>query len=140
MRIVLDTNCIISALLFSKQPWLRHSWQNGEITPLISKETTDELIRVLTYPKFKLNPKEQELLLADFLPYSEIVKIDVIPENLPKIRDEHDQIFLVLAVVSNARYLVTGDKDILDIQSTFHSPPILTLSQLKDSIMSIIRT
>ena len=70
----------------------------------------------------------------------EFVKFDVIPDNLPNIRDELDQIFLVLAVVSNVRYLVTGDKDILDIQSTFHSPPILTLSQLKDSIMSIIRT
>ena len=137
MRIVLDTNCIISALIFSKQPlaWLRHSWQNGEITPLVSKETIEELLRVLTYPKFKLSQQEQELLLADFLPYAEVIKIDVVPEDLPKIRDEHDQKFLVLAVVGGAEYLISGDKDILDIQSTFHNPPIMTLSQFKETIL-----
>jgi putative PIN family toxin of toxin-antitoxin system len=139
MRVVIDTNCIISALIFSKQPlaWLRHSWQNGEITPLVSKETIEELLRVLTYPKFKLSLQEQELLLADFLPYTEIIKIDVVPEDLPKIRDEHDQIFLVLAVVSDADYLVSGDKDILDIQSTFYNPPIMTLSQFKETITNV---
>ena len=54
-RVVLDTNCLVSALLFSKQPlaWLRHSWQNGDIIPLASKETVSELIRVLAYPKWR---------------------------------------------------------------------------------------
>ncbi len=145
MRVVIDTNCIISALIFSKQPlaWLRHCWQNGEIIPLVSKETVNELLRVLTYPKFKLSPQEQELLLADFLPYAEVIKVDVIPEGLPKVRDAHDQMFLVLAVVSGADYLISGDKDILDIQATFHNPPIMTLSQFKETIFhshDIIRT
>lgn len=137
MRVVLDTNCVISALLFSKQhlAWLRHSWQNGEIIPLVSKETVNELIRVLTYPKFKLSTQEQELILADFLPYTEVIKIDAIPDGLPQIRDEYDQIFLVLAVLGEARCLVSGDKDILDIQSIFHNPPIMTLSQFKESIL-----
>ena len=137
MRVVIDTNCIISALIFSKQPlaWLRHSWQNDEITPLVSKETIEELLRVLTYPKFKLSQQEQELLLADFLPYAEVIKFNVIPEGLPQIRDKHDQMFLVLAVVSGAEYIITGDKDILDIQSTFHNPPIMTLSQFKEVML-----
>ena len=74
-RIVLDTNCIISALMFSreKMAWLRHSWQSGAIIPLVNKETVTELLKVLTYPKFKLTRTEQSVLLADFLPYDTAV-------------------------------------------------------------------
>ena len=132
-RVVLDTNCIISALLFSKQQmaWLRHSWQNGDITPLASKDTVSELIRVFSYPKFKLTKTEQDLLLADFLPYAEVVKIEDVPENLPQIRDKADQMFLILAVVGKAEVLVTGDADILEIKPIFHTPPIVTLTEFK---------
>ena len=133
-RVVLDTNCIISALIFSKQPlaWLRHSWQNGEITPLASKDAVSELIRVLSYPKFKLTKAEQDLLLADFLPYVEVVKIEDVPEGLPQIRDKADQMFLILAVVGNAEVLVSGDADILEIKPFFQMPPIMTLAEFKD--------
>ncbi|MGZ8184474.1 MAG: putative toxin-antitoxin system toxin component, PIN family [Methylobacter sp.] len=133
-RVVLDTNCVISALLFSQQKlaWLRHSWQNNQITPLASKDTVSELIRVLAYPKFKLSKPEQKILLADFLPYTETVIINGVPEGLPIIRDQADQMFLILAVVGQAEALVTGDADILDTKSSFHAPPIMTLVEYKD--------
>jgi hypothetical protein len=40
-RIVLDTNCLVSALLFSRDnlTWLRHGWQTSEFTPLAGKAT-----------------------------------------------------------------------------------------------------
>ncbi len=133
-RVVLDTNCVVSALLFSKQSmaWLRHSWQNADITPLASKETVSELMRVLAYPKFKLSKMEQALLLADFLPYTETVVIKQIPEGLPSIRDPDDLKFLVLAVVGQAEVLVSGDADILDLQASFNTPPIMTLAEYKN--------
>ncbi|MGZ5052537.1 MAG: putative toxin-antitoxin system toxin component, PIN family [Methylobacter sp.] len=133
-RVVLDSNCVISALLFSQQKmaWLRHSWQNRQITPLASKDTVTELIRVLAYPKFKLTKAEQDLLLADFLPYAETVVIGQVPEGLPQIRDQADQKFLILAVVGRAEALVTGDADILEIKSDFDTPLIMTLSEFKD--------
>ncbi|SJM92685.1 putative toxin-antitoxin system toxin component, PIN family [Crenothrix polyspora] len=137
-RVVLDTNCIISTLLFSQQKiaWLRHSWQNGNLTPLVSKATVGELIRVLSYPKFKLTPAEQTLLLADFLPYAETVIINNVPDDLPIIRDTADQMFLTLAVVGQAEILVTGDTDILDIQSSFYTPPIMTLAEFENWLES----
>ncbi|MDO9046848.1 MAG: putative toxin-antitoxin system toxin component, PIN family [Methylobacter sp.] len=137
-RVVLDTNCVISALLFSQQKmaWLRHSWQNAQIIPLASKDTVSELIRVLAYPKFKLSKAEQDLLLADFLPYAEAVVIEQVPEGLPIIRDTADQMFLILAVVGRAEALVTGDADILEIKANFHTPPIMTLAEYKDWLES----
>ena len=57
-RVVLDTNCIVSSLVFSSPglEWLRLSWQDSEIVPLVNKATVNELLRVLDYPKFKLDP------------------------------------------------------------------------------------
>ena len=130
-RVVLDTNCIISALIFSKRKmaWLRYRWQSGEIVPLVSKDTANELLRVLAYPKFKLSQEEQALLVADFLPYAETVTNFNLPTNLPVIRDQADQMFIILAVVGKAEVLVTGDDDLLVIKDSFKTPPIMSLSE-----------
>jgi len=132
-RIVLDTNCIISALIFSRQKmaWLRYSWQSGAIIPLVSKETANELLKVLAYPKFKLTKTERLFLLADFLPYAETVTSLDVPLDLPIIRDKADQIFLTLAVGGKADALVTGDNDLLVLKDVFKNPPIMSLSEFE---------
>lgn len=132
-RVVLDTNCIVSALIFSKKKmaWLRHSWQSGEIVPLVSQDTAHELLKVLAYPKFKLSSLEQALLLADFLPYAETVTALHTRRKLPVIRDHTDQMFLTLAVAGKAEVLVTGDNDLLVIQDSFKTPPIMSLSEFE---------
>lgn len=55
-RIVLDTNVILSALLFGagRVSWLVPLWQQKQVVPLLSTDVANELIRVLAYPKFKL--------------------------------------------------------------------------------------
>lgn len=65
-RIVLDTSVLLSALLFhaGALSWVRLAWQSEAIHPLASHDTTTELIRVLSYPKFKLTSDEREDLLA----------------------------------------------------------------------------
>ena len=132
-RIVLDTNYLVSALVFSgkKLAWLRYAWQSGEIIPLVSKDTANELLRVLMYPKFKLSREEQALLLADFLPYAETVTDLNTPPDLPVIRDQADQMFLTLAVTAKADVQVTGDNDLLVIKDSFNNPPIMTLSEFE---------
>ena len=132
-RVVLDTNCVVSALLFSRQnmAWLRYAWQAGEIIPLVSKDTARELMTVLAYPKFKLTAEERESLLADFLPYADTVAQLDVPPDLPLIRDQADQMFLTLAVAGKAEVLVTGDHDLLVIQDSFNTPPIMTLRAFK---------
>ncbi|NVZ10771.1 putative toxin-antitoxin system toxin component, PIN family [Allochromatium humboldtianum] len=136
-RVVLDTNCLVSALIFSRGrfDWLREAWQTKRFTALASHDTVSELLRLLTYPKFKLTREEQETLLADFLPYVETVKIDTTPESLPDIRDADDIIFLVLAVVGRADALVSGDGDIQAVRDQFHVP-ILTVAEFADWLQS----
>ena len=65
-RVVLDTNTILSALLFEhgRLVPLRNAWQAGALTPLLCTPTVEELLRVLAYPKFRLAPADREELLA----------------------------------------------------------------------------
>lgn len=68
---MLDTNVLLSALLFEKGrlSWLRPCWQQGEITPVLAEPTARELLRVLAYPKYRLQPADRERLLEDLLPW-----------------------------------------------------------------------
>jgi uncharacterized protein len=119
-RVVIDTNIIVSALIFGgRVARLRLAWQDNLFVPLVSKVTMTELLRVLAYPKFRLTLDEQEDLLADYVLFCETVLIpDVVPE-VPNCRDPFDVPFLVLAIAGQADYLVTGDQDLLCLQDQF---------------------
>ncbi len=114
-RVVLDTNVVLSALLFRSgvAGQLRDAWQRGKFRPLVSTATAQELIRVLAYPKFRLTANEQHELLADYLPYATSVRIPQQPPIVPDCRDPSDLPFLLLAVVGKAAVLVCGDRDLL---------------------------
>lgn len=116
MRVVLDTNVVVSALLFERGhlAWVRDAWLKGRIAPLIDKPCADELVRVLAYPKFRLSADEIQVLLGDYLPYAETTNTaGAALGRLPRCRDPHDQIFLNLAEAGKARVLVTGDSALL---------------------------
>lgn len=105
LRVVLDTNVVLSALLFrsGSSARLRRAWQDGAIRPLVSADTVQELLRVLAYPKFRLSADEQYELLADYLPHTSSVRIAHPPPRLPDCRDPHDMPFLVLAASGRAQ-------------------------------------
>jgi putative PIN family toxin of toxin-antitoxin system len=123
LRVVIDTNLVLSALVFGGNiARLRLAWQNECFIPLASKATITELIRVLAYPKFKLKTTEQEDLLSDYLPFCDTVLIPNPLPIIPKCRDIYDEPFLVLALVGHADYLVTGDRDLLCLADRFVCP------------------
>ena len=125
-RLVLDTNVLVSALVFpaGSTSWLRVAWQAETVRPLASRETTTELIRVLAYPKFRLGKDERDDLLADYLPWCEIVVVRDMSA-VPDCRDRHDRIFLALALAGRADALVTGDGIFLRSPRCFRFPSSL---------------
>ena len=78
MKVVLDTNTVVSAVLFprGRRAWIRESWATGQFRPLVSRATTRELIQVLAYRKFGLDEEEIEVVLAAYLPYVSAVSGD----------------------------------------------------------------
>lgn len=123
-RAVIDTNLVLSALVFSRGALvgLRRAWQSQRFTPLVSKETAGELIRVLGYPKFQLTAEERADLLADYLPYCESIRVPNPPPRTPPCRDPFDRPFLELALAGKADALVTGDADLLSLEPVFACP------------------
>lgn len=77
MRVVLDTNTLISALLFSgTASRLVPLWQSRRITVLLSGAILQEYLRVLTYPKFHLSDHEvRGLIEEELLPFVETVRV-----------------------------------------------------------------
>ena len=135
LRVVLDTNVVLSALVFGggQAGQLRRAWQAGAFVPLVSAVTVQELMRVLAYPKFSLSRAEQDELLADFLPYAQTVRMPQPPPPVPECRDPLDVPFLQLAVAGQAQRLVSGDKDLLVLAQAFCQASgcrIITMSTL----------
>lgn len=118
-RVVLDTNVLISALLFPSgiSAKVRTAWIHRRIVPLVCTATVSELIRALGYPKFKLTEGERHDLLADYLPWCEVVEIPTPPPRTPKCRDGDDLIFLQLALAGRARMIISGDSALLELRS-----------------------
>lgn len=131
-RLVLDTNVLLSALLFrsASMTWLRTAWQSETILPLASRDTASELLRVLSYPKFGLTAPDRDDLLTDYLPWCATVTIPDPPPVTPECRDPFDLPFLVLALAGRADALVTGDRDLLTLADSF-AVPILTPAEMK---------
>ncbi len=134
-RFVIDTNVIISALIFSQSTTMqafKEARQNGLI--LISAEILAELIDVLSRKKFDryLSREIREDFLASLARETELITIT---ETVDICRDPKDNKFLELAISGNATHIITGDKDLLELHP-FRDILIVTPSQFLDSISS----
>jgi putative PIN family toxin of toxin-antitoxin system len=92
--------------------WLIDHWQSSTVTPLVSQATTQELLRVLNYPKFSLSTEKIQAFTAYYLPFTEKIENVISVPNAPVCRDPHDQKFINLAILGQADILVTGDTDL----------------------------
>ncbi len=101
------------------------------MTPVVCRETTAELLRVLAYPKFRLDQAAREALLEDYLPFAEAVSL---PHPLPRLpvacRDRDDAVFLHLTLASRAAFLVSGDGDLAALRA-IAPMPILAARDLR---------
>lgn len=116
-RVVLDTNTLISAMLFSGvASRLLPLWQSRRLEVLVSKPILQEYVRVLAYPKFGLDADEiRGLIEEELLPFVSTVRVR---RRLRVVeRDPDDDKFLECAVAGRAKYVVTGDQDLLVLRS-----------------------
>jgi len=132
MRAVFDTNIVVSALVFGRRlAWLRHAWASGQVVPIICRPTADELLRVLAYPKFRLDRGARQVLLEEYLPFAEVARLPEPPPVLPlACRDRDDAVFLQLALTAEAEALVSGDADLAVLRGS--APvPVISAAELK---------
>lgn len=122
LRVVLDTNVLLSLWVFNKRPGgsqfapLRELIENGALVVLSNPECLAEFERVLGYPEFKLTPQMQCDILSEYVEVITVVAADApIDKPLPCCRDGDDQKYLELARDGTAQFLVTSDKALLKL-------------------------
>jgi uncharacterized protein len=115
-KVVLDTNILVSALLFHGElSGIIELWKKGAIIPIFSRETFAEFKAVLEYPKFALKRQEINMIIEEeVMPYFEIVEVRDKTETI--CRDTADDKFIACALSASAEFIVTGDNDLLDVK------------------------
>lgn len=128
MRLVIDTNILISSLLASTSlpAHLIVLWREGRFDLLTSAAQLDELMRVTRYPKIRerLAPALAGRLI------NEVRDLAVMVTNLPVVTvssDPYDNYLLAMASAGAADFLLTGDKrDLLGLK-LFEGAKIITV-------------
>ncbi len=129
MRIVLDTNVVLSALLWRGTPYLLLSTigQRSNIQIYGSMALLDELADVLTRPsatkRLALFGKTARDVLADYLEVIELVEPTSVPRAVPN--DPDDDHVLACALAARADLIVSGDKKHLLPMKTYQGIPIM---------------
>ncbi len=120
IKVVLDTNVLISALLWEGLPnRLLTLIKQGKIGLHTSAEIVDELEVVLGREKFESRIKELKTSVEE-LTSSILVLAAVYPTGeFPKVieKDSDDNMLLACAFYSGAEYVISGDKHLLDLGS-----------------------
>lgn len=119
MRVVLDTNVLVSATLIQggNEDRILRAWQSGAFELVISPQIISEIGRVLFYEKLQkhrwMSEREVASLLESLAQGSVLVPGRV---RIKACRDPDDDKFVAAAFEAKAKYVVTGDKDLLSLK------------------------
>lgn len=117
MRVILDTNILLSALLspLGAPAQLLDAWERKRFTLVACEELIAELRDVAGRPFFRarLRASVAELLAAGLRDFSLFCRD--LPSS-PIAPDPKDSYLLALAEASQADFLVTGDKELLSLK------------------------
>lgn len=122
MRVVLDTNIFISAVLGGRLGVIIDEWKEGKFKLIVTDSIAHEYLDVINRPKFKI-PQSEIVEVSDYL--LQIAEF-VTPEEevLVIVADPTDNKFLEAALAGKVNYIVSGDNHLLDIGS-FREIPII---------------
>lgn len=123
IRVVIDTNIIVSAYLGGTLEIIIRSLKAGKFILIVSKTIADEYLNVLSRPKFGIEHSEFDdfasllLVKAEFVtPLESVTAIEA---------DPSDNKFLEAALQGSAVYVVSGDSHLLELK-TFRDIPIIS--------------
>lgn len=127
MRIVIDTNVLLSGLLWHSTPHalLNHA-RSGTAELVMSHALLEELAEVIARRKFaailERTTRTPERILSEIQALAEIVVAPPLP--LPVCRDPDDDAVLACALAAHADLIVSGDDDLLTLKEFQHIPII----------------
>lgn len=136
MRLVVDTNVLLSALQWQGTPHrLLEKMRGGTVGLVTSPALLEELAEVLNRPKFSSILARLELspqtILDEIVQVAEIGTLTSLPS--PICRDPDDDAVLATALAVQADMIVSGDADLLELHE-FQDVPIVTAAEAMERI------
>ena len=121
--VVFDCNVFLQALANDESPAAKalDFLEAGVITLFVSEPVLREVRDVLTRPKLRRQmPRLTDVRVSALLQRlaNKAILIQNVPEEFQYPRDPKDEMYLNLAIVTNATYLVSRDEDLLDLMNT----------------------
>ena len=137
MRVVFDTNLVISGLLWSGAPRQALNIAAAkQVTAITSEALVDELRDVLKREKLRKYlerlQKTPEALVEEYLSYTSVIEPATVPEDA--VRDIDDVMVLEAAVGGKATCIASGDDDLLSLNS-YADIPILSVRTFIQRVM-----
>lgn len=116
IRILLDTNVYVSAILFNGKPRLiLEDIIEEKINAFMSNEILKELEDTLSKPKFKLTNDFIQIVILEVRDITRLTNPTPL-KNYLDLRDRDDYHILEAAYSAKVDYLITGDKDLLSLK------------------------
>ncbi|MGB7439921.1 MAG: putative toxin-antitoxin system toxin component, PIN family [Coleofasciculaceae cyanobacterium] len=135
MRVVIDTNILVSAAIADRNPEavILFLVANPEFEWVVSAEILDEYKGVLSRSRLRLTQEQKErwFNLLDEATILTEVNVDV---DFP--RDQKDAKFLACAMAADANFLITGDRDFSEVQ-TLGNTTIISVSLFKRLVCDV---
>lgn len=115
MKIVVDTNVVISGVFFGGNPRrIVEAIVNGSINAYATADIMDEYMEIIDS---MITRKQGKLSLRILSPLFSSFKVIEGKSQIAVCRDPDDDKFLECAVDAKALYIVSGDNDLLDIEA-----------------------
>jgi len=130
VKLIIDTNLWISFIISNKHHLLDPLLLSRGARLLFSKELIAEIQQTITKPKLKkyFETNALEEMLSTFEPFIDLIEVESI---VTICRDVKDNFLLALAKDGKADYLITGDKDLLELKK-FGKTKIETITAFID--------
>jgi putative PIN family toxin of toxin-antitoxin system len=134
MKVLIDTNVLVSAALKDKDPEavILFVAEQPDFEWIVSAEILAEYRAVLSRPKFNLPEAVRQRWLAVLETLTTSVEVNTAFE-FP--RDQKDAKFLACALSAQAEFFVTGDRDFIEAQKLLNTT-ILSVVLFKKVIMA----
>lgn len=114
MRVMLDTNILISAFVFKSKKMNELIYKLSKEHEIIICSYTVEELKELIDAKFKVSQKDLDEFLKNF-PFDLVYSPTNVENKLFEIRDKDDYIILHTAIIEDVDVFITGDKDFDDV-------------------------
>lgn len=136
--VILDTNILLDILVFDDQRAhpLRAALSGQELDALVTEDTLDELMDVISRPQFSLDKQKQAEILLQWQSWSRLVKQSDLQVAPWKCKDRDDQVFINLAFSFKPSTLISKDKLVLKLAKRAIKEEVIITSDHLQFLMS----